>query len=51
MTENDKIKDLENQAANTKNLMDRLNKALYGMSWEEYTRLMGRASDEREQNR
>ena len=48
MTENDKIKDLELHAANTKQLVDRINRAIYGMTWEEYTRLMGRADDEQE---
>ena len=46
MTEKDRIKDLELQAANTRKLVDRINRALYGMTWEEYTRLMRRATDE-----
>lgn len=40
MTEKDSIKDLEFQAANTKRLVDRINLAMYGMTWEEHTRLM-----------
>lgn len=39
MTEKDSIKDLERQAANTKRLMDRLNLAAYGMTFEEALRL------------
>ena len=39
MNENDKIKDLENQAKNTKQLMDRLNEAYCGMTTEELIRL------------
>lgn len=41
MTEKDKIKDLEEQAWNTKNLVDRINIAMYGMTWEEHERLHG----------
>lgn len=40
MTEKETIKALEEQARNTKYLMDRLNKAAYGMTWEEYTRIL-----------
>lgn len=39
MNESSKIKDLEDQAANTKYLVDRINRALYGMTWEERDRL------------
>ena len=45
MTENDKIRDLERQARNTKRLMDRLNRATYGMTWEEYTRILSRKEE------
>ena len=40
------IKDLENQAANTKHYMDKLNKAYYGMTWDECIRLLGTQSKE-----
>lgn len=43
MNENDKIKDLEAQAANTRHLMDKLNRAAYGMTMDEALRL--RSSD------
>lgn len=47
MTENDKIRDLALQAANTKRLVDQINRAHYGMTWEELIRLLGKgASDE-----
>ena len=39
MNENDKIKDLESQAKNTRQLMDRLNEAYLGMTTEEILRL------------
>ena len=39
MRETDSIKDLENQAQNTKYLMDKLNRAAYGMTFEEAVRL------------
>ena len=39
MTEKDKIKALEEQAMNTKHLVDRINIAMYGMTWEEHERL------------
>ena len=45
MTENDKIRDLERQARNTKRLMDCLNRATYGMTWEEYTRILCRKEE------
>ena len=41
MTENDKIKDLEAQAGNTRNLVDRINTAYYGMTWGELIRYLG----------
>lgn len=41
MTENDKIRDLEAQARNTKHYIDRLNMAYYGMTWDEFIRYLG----------
>lgn len=35
LNEKDSISDLEGQARNTKQLLDRLNKAAYGTTWEE----------------
>lgn len=46
MTEKSTIKDLESQATNTKLLMDRLNRAAYGMTFDELIRYMGRAKDD-----
>lgn len=42
MTERDTILDLERHALNTRNLVDRINKAMYGMTWEEHERLHGK---------
>ncbi|QQL05876.1 hypothetical protein [Dysosmobacter welbionis] len=39
MNEKDSIKDLEAQARNTKHLMDKLNRAAYGMTFDEALRL------------
>jgi hypothetical protein len=39
LNEKDSIKDLEAQARNTKHLMDRLNRAAYGMTFDEAIRL------------
>ncbi len=39
MNENSTIKDLESQARNTKHLMDKLNRAAYGMTFDEALRL------------
>ena len=39
MTEKDTIRDLERQAANTKRLMDKLNRSAYGMTFDEALRL------------
>ena len=39
MNEKDSIKDLEAQARNTKHLMDKLNRAAYGMTFDEAIRL------------
>lgn len=41
MTENDKIKDLEVQARNTRHLVDRLNTAYYGMTWIDLIKALG----------
>ena len=49
LSDADSIKRLEQQTANTKYLVDRLNKAMYGMTLEEYTRILG-GRDEEEQN-
>lgn len=35
LNEKDSISDLEGQARNTKQLLDRLNKVAYGTTWEE----------------
>ena len=50
MTEKETIKDLERQANNTRQLMDRLNKAAYGMTFEEALKLGNFPSDESEVN-
>lgn len=42
MNEKNTIKDLENQAKNTKYLMDKLNKATYGMTMDEVIKNFGR---------
>ena len=39
LNENSTVKDLEAQAANTKHLMDKLNRAAYGMTMDEALRL------------
>ena len=39
VNEKDSIKDLEAQARNTKHLMDKLNRAAYGMTFDEAIRL------------
>ena len=46
MNENDKIKDLERQAANTRVLMDRLNRAAYGMTFPELIKALGGRKEE-----
>jgi hypothetical protein len=46
MDEKSTIKDLESQATNTKLLMDRLNQAAYGMTFDELIRYMGRRDDD-----
>lgn len=52
MNENNTIKEFEAQAYNTKYLMDRMNKAVYGMTWEERDRLfLGRSDDNSEKER
>lgn len=40
LNDKDSILDLEDQARNTKQLLDRLNKAAYGTTWEECIRLV-----------
>lgn len=50
MNENDKIKDLESQAKNTKHFIDRLNRAFYGMTWEEHERLHGNSENDDNSN-
>lgn len=45
MTEKETIKDLERQANNTRHLMDRLNRAAYGMTFEEALKLGDQVSD------
>jgi hypothetical protein len=42
MNEDDRIKDLERQAGNTRRLMDRLNMAYYGMTWDELVKTLGK---------
>ena len=39
LNENSTVKDLEAQARNTKRLMDKLNRAAYGMTFDEALRL------------
>lgn len=41
MRETDSIKALENQASNTKLLMDRLNRAAYGLTFDELIKTLG----------
>lgn len=41
MNEKNTIKDLENQVRNTKNLVDRINRAHYGMTVDEIIKAMG----------
>lgn len=47
MTGNDKIKDLERQAQNTRGLMDRLNRAYIGLTVEELLRLALEGKEEK----
>ena len=46
MDEKSTIKDLESQATNPTLLMDRLNQAAYGMTFDELIRYMGRRDDD-----
>lgn len=46
LNENSAIKDLELQAANTRQLVDRINRAMYGMTWAEHEWLHGRCPEE-----
>lgn len=48
MTEKDTIRDLERQDANTKRLMDKLNRAAYGMTLDEALRLGNDRKEEEE---
>lgn len=45
MNENRPIRDLENQAANTKRWMDRLNRAAYGLTFDELIRVIGNGKE------
>lgn len=47
MTEKNSILELEKQANNTRQLVDRINKAMYGMTWEEHERLHGIRNQEK----
>lgn len=49
MTEKNTIRDLERQAANTKRLMDRLNRAAYGMTFDEALRIGNEKKEEDEE--
>lgn len=51
LSDADSIKSLEQQAANTKYLVDRLNKAMYGMTWDEHERLHGQNHEEERQEK
>ena len=48
MTEKDSIWELEKQATNTKRLMDKLNRAAYGMTFDEALRLGNEKKEEEE---
>lgn len=48
MNENSTIKDLKQQAQNTKYFLDQLERAAYGMSYEELIRILGGCGKERE---
>lgn len=50
MNGNDKIKDLERQAQNTRTLMDRLNRAAYGLTFAELITLLGVQEEGGERN-
>lgn len=45
MTEKDSIQNLERQAANTKRLLDRLNRAAYGLTFDELIRVIGNGKE------
>lgn len=49
MTEKETIKDLERQANNTRQLMDRLNRAAYGMTFDEALRIGGKSDKPKEE--
>lgn len=46
MNDKNTIKDLENQARNTKNLVDRINRAHYGMTVDEIIKAMGGGNED-----
>lgn len=46
MNEKNTIKDLENQAKNTRHLMDKLNRAAYGMTWDEIIKTLRNKREE-----
>lgn len=48
MKDTDTIAALEKQATNTKRLVDRINRAYYGMTWDEHERLHGRTEGNHE---
>ena len=45
MTEKDSIQNLERQAANTKRLLDRLNRAAYGLTFDELILVIGNGKE------
>lgn len=46
MTEKETIKALEEQAANTKRLMDQLNRAAYGLTFDELIKHLGNGKED-----
>lgn len=48
MDEKSTIKDLENQVRNTRLYVDRINKAYYGMTWDEYIKALGNRKEDSE---
>ena len=51
MNEKNTIKDLEDQAKNTRYLMDKLNRAAYGMTWDEIIKALGNKREEGAENK
>lgn len=47
VNENDKIKDLELQAHNTRHLVERLTRAAYGMTFPELIKALGNREEEK----